>query len=227
MRDRAKPAKRGRSAMRVRAGAGGAFAGLTALVALVAALAATSAGAAVPDGCGLTTEPKIARAFGLSEAIMHRPVLSPPGSESGVVRIGCRAFAWSGQKPSNEKGQREALLEGRLARLNVDTWVTDQGPNASVWRAHFDSELKTIRSASVGLFLKRLHGRAFVPPRYEADEAIAYEASTARVTKVRALWWKRSEKSLIELNVEEARGRPALASLKRIAGVIVYRFNTE
>ncbi len=111
--------------------------------------------------------------------------------------------------------------------MTTDTWVTEQSPYAPVWRAHFDAERKAIRAASVGLFLKRLRGRAFAPPRYGADEAIAYEATTAKVTRLRALWWKRSDKSMIELNVEEARGKPALAALKRIASVIVQRFDDE
>ena len=214
--------------MKVRGGMTSTLAG--AAVVAVAGLATTTptmASAAVPDACALTTEHGIAKSFGLTDARVHQSLLEPPGNAAGVLRDHCRVFAWSGTKPANDKRKREALLAGRLAWLNVDTWVTEQSPYAPVWRAHFDAERKAIRAASVKLFLKRLGGKAFAPPRYGADEAIAYEASTAKVTKLRALWWKRADKSMIELNVEEARGTPALASLKRIAAVIVQRFNDE
>lgn len=201
-----------------------------AAVVAVAGLATTTptvASAAVPDACGLVTTLQIAHPFGLTDAREHKKVTAPPGNTLGVLRNDCRVFAWSGTKPANDKHKREALLAGRLAWLKMDTWVTDQSPFAPTWRAHFDSERKAIRGASVELFLKRLGGKAFAPPRYGADEAIAYESSTAKVTKLRALWWKRADKSMIELNIEEARGKPALAALKRIAAVIVQRFNDE
>lgn len=198
-----------------------------AAVALLASLGATPASGAVPDACGLTTESKIAHSFGLTDAIEHKKLTARPGNPSGVLRDHCRVFAWSGGKPTNDKRKRKALLEGRLAWLNLETWVTDHSQFAPRWRAHFDAELKSIRAASVELFLKRLGGRAFVPARFGAEEAIAYTGSTRRVTKVRALWWKRSDKSLIEMNVEEARGKPAVRSLMRIAAVIAKRFNTE
>jgi hypothetical protein len=194
---------------------------------LFAYLTTLPARAAVPDACGLVTEHQIARAFGLADAIEHTQVLVPPGNPSGVLRIGCRVFVWSGTKPTSDKLKRKALLEGRLAWLNVDTWVTEQSPYAPVWREHFDAELGALRTASVDLFLRRLHGRTFVPPRYGADEAIAYESSTRKTVRLRALWWKRSDKSLLEMEVEEARGKPALAALKRIAAVVAERFNTE
>lgn len=194
---------------------------------LFAYLTTLPAQASVLDACGLTTELKIAHAFELTDAVEHKSLLAPPGNLSGVLRDRCRVFAWKGAKPSNDKLKRKALLEGRLAWLNIDTWVTDRSPSAPTWRAHFDAELGALRAASVELFLKRLHGKAFVPPRYGADEAIAYLASTRKTVKVRALWWKRSDKSMIEVNVEEARGKPALASLKRIAAVVAQRFNTE
>jgi hypothetical protein len=190
-------------------------------------LAAGSARAAVPDACGLTTESKMARALGLAHAVKRTSVPAPPGNTSGALRIVCRVFAWRGPRPANDKRKREALLEGRLAWLGVQTWVTDRSPYAPTWQAHFDAELGAIRTASVELFLGRLHGKAFVPPRYGAEEAIAYRASTAKVTKVRALWWNRRDKSMIEMNVEEARGKPVLDSLERIASIIVQRFSTE
>lgn len=196
-------------------------------VALLSCFSATSAGAAVPDACALTLESKIAHSFGLPEAIEHHKVTAPPGNPSGVLRNHCRVFSWAGAKPTNDKRKREALLEGRLAWLNLETWVTDQSPSAPAWRAHFDVELKSIRAASVELFLKRLHGKAFSIPREGADEAIAYLGETSKVVKVRALWWKRSDKSLLEMNIEEARGKPVLSSLKRLASLIAKRFNTE
>lgn len=194
---------------------------------LLAQLTTLPAAAAVPDACPLTTTFKIARAFEATDAIEHSGVIAAPGNPSGVMRVGCRVFAWSGPKPTNDKRKREALLEGRLAWLRVQTWVTDQSPYAPTWRAHFDEELKALRAASVELFLKRLHGKAFVPPRHGAQEAIAYRAATRKTVKVRALWWKRSDKSMIEVNIEEARGKPAVASLEEIAALIVEPFNTD
>lgn len=197
------------------------------LAALASAQLSGSASAAVPDACGLVTSFQIAHSFALTDAVEHRKVTAPPGNPSGALRIHCRVFSWEGTKPANDKRKREALLAGRLAWLNIDTRVTDQSPSAPTWRAHFDAELKAIRAASVGLFVKRLHGKAFAPPRYGADEAIAYEGSTAETVKVRALWWKRSDKSMIEMNLEEAKGKPVLRSLKKLGGLIVERFDTE
>lgn len=194
---------------------------------LLSALSAGPAIAAVPDACGLTIESKIAHSFGLTKAIEHKKVTAPPGNPSGALRNHCRVFSWTGAKPTNDKRKREALVEGRLAWLNLETWVTDQSPSAPVWRAHFDAEVKAIRAASVELFLKRLHGKAFAIPREGADETIAYLGETSKVVKVRALWWKRSDKSLLEMNLEEAKGKPVLSSLKRLASLIAKRFNTE
>ncbi len=213
--------------MKVGAGVGRVLLVVAASGGLVAGVVTTSSSAAVPDACGLTTEHQIAKSFGLTDAMEHKKVTALPGNTSGVLRNHCRVFVWRDAKPSNAKRKRKALLEGRLAWLGLDTWVTDQSPYAPTWRAHFDAERGAIRAASVQLFLKRLGGRAFAPPRYGADEAIAYEASTERATRLRALWWKRSDKSMIEMNLEEARGKPALAALKRIAAVVVQRFNTE
>ena len=211
--------------MGVRAGISRAV-GVAVLVA-VAGIMPTAASGAVADACGLVVTTQLSHPFGLTDAREHKSLLEPPGNSAGVLRDRCRVFAWSGTKPANDKRKREALLAGRLAWLDVDTWVTEQSPFAPVWRAHFDAERKAIRAASVKLFLTHLGGKAFAPPRYGADEAIAYESSTAKVTKLRALWWKRADKSMIEMNVEEARGKPALAALKRIAAVIVQRFNDE
>lgn len=193
----------------------------------VAYFGAIWARAAVPDACGTTTEHKMARALELGEAIQHKRLLTQEGNPSGVLRVGCRVFAWKGKKPVNDKLKREALLEGRLAWLHVQTWVMDQSPYAPVWRAHFDAERGAIRSASVDLFLRRLHGRAFTPPHFGAEEAIAYVGSTRKVVKARGLWWNHRDKSMIEVDVEEARGKAAVAALKRIGSLIVLPFNTE
>jgi hypothetical protein len=198
-----------------------------AIVATLLTAMAGSAHAAVPNACGLVTQFQIAHAFGLSDAIKHTKVTAPPGNPSGALRVHCRVFSWDGPKPTNDKRKREALLAGRLAWLNVDTWVADQSPSAPAWRSRFNAELKAIRAAAVDLFLRRLHGSAFVPPRYGADEAIAYRGETRKTVKVRALWWKRSDKSLLEMNIEEDKGKPAIASLKRLASQIAERFNTE
>lgn len=196
-------------------------------VALAAGLAARPAAAAVPDACGLVTTFQIAGAFGLTNAVEHRTLAGPEGNPAGVLHVRCRVFAWSGGKPANERRKRRALLAGRLAWLNVDNWLAERSPYAPSWRAHFDAELKALRAASVRLYLKRLGGRAFAPPRYGAEEAIAYRAVTRRAVKLRALWWKRSDKSMIEINLEEARGKPALRSLKRLGATMVERFNDE
>jgi hypothetical protein len=191
----------------------------------LACLAAAPASAAVPDACGLTTESKIAKAFGLTDAVKHISVLAAPGNPSGVVRVGCRVFAWSGAKPTNAKQKSEGLLAGTMARLNVQTWVTDQSPYAPSWLQRFDATLKRLRGASGALFLKSLDGTAFVPPKFGAEEAIAYRGDTQGTRRARALWWNRRDKSMIEMNVVTAKGEPAVASLRRIAAVVVSRFN--
>lgn len=183
--------------------------------------------AAVPDVCGTTTKYKLAHALELPNAVQHRTLLTQEGNTSGVLRIGCRLFAWKGKKPVNDKLKHDALLEGRLAWLHVQTWVTDQSPYAPVWRAHFDAERGAIRSASVDLFLRRLHGHAFTPPRFGAEEAIAYVGSTRKVVRVRGLWWNHRDKSMIEVDVEEARSKAAVAALKRIGSLLVLTFNTK
>jgi hypothetical protein len=186
-----------------------------------------AAGAAVPDACGAMREGRIAHAFGLARVMERTTVVAPLGNESGVLRTSCRVLSWSGSRPTNESEKREAMSAGRLAWLKVNTWVTDRSRFAPRWRAHFNGEVKTLRASSVELFVKRLDGRGFVPPRYGAEEAIAYRAESSKTARVRGLWWNRRDKSIIELNVEEAAGKPAVASLKRIAAVVTRRFNSE
>ena len=112
-----------------------------------------------PEPCGLIKESEIAAAFGLAHAIKHNTLVTEPGNSIGSrARNRCAAFAWRGPKPTNEKRKRQRLLEGRLARLSIQSWAPDEGPKAKVWRDSFDETLKRVRGAASSLFLTQLRG---------------------------------------------------------------------
>lgn len=194
-----------------------AFVGVLACTAFVA----PSAWATNSDACGQITEARIAKAFGLSDAIKHNLVVSAPENPEGVISDRCRVFVWRGTKPLNDKQRREAVLEGRMAILTIQTWVPDQGPNGHLWRDRFEEFLKQQRAASGALFLKSLHGVRLTVPKFGAEDSVGWRADVHRTRRVRALWWSRSHKSLISMNVVEAAGKPVVRSLEKVAEVVV------
>jgi hypothetical protein len=197
------------------------------LIASLALLGAAppSAGATVPDACGLITEHDLAKALGLAHAIKHTTLDTQPGNSAGVLRQTCRVFAWRGHKPTNAKQKRAALLDGTLAQLTIRTWVPDEGPNAPLWRARFDSTLKKQRETASALFLKKLHGTRFLPPRFGADYSVAFDATTGGLARAQGLWWNRNDKTLLSMEVLEARGEPAGGGLRKVASRIVPGFS--
>ncbi len=180
--------------------------------------------ATVPDACGLITQHDLAAAFGLTHAIKHTSAITEPGNTSGVLHQVCRSFAWRGPKPTNATRKKTALLAGRMAQINIHTWVPDEGPNAHLWRMRFDSAVKKQRGAASALFLKRLHGTRLAPPRFGADYSIAFHASVGMFGKAQGLWWNRADRTLISMNILEARDEPVIGSLKKVAASIVPGF---
>jgi hypothetical protein len=111
-----------------------------------------------------------------------------------------------------------------LARLSMQSWASDEGPQAQAWRARFDETLKRLRSAASDLFLKDLNGTRLLPPAFGAGDAVMFSAVSGGTHKVRGLWWSRSAKSLVVIDAVEARGEPTVASLKRVAATVVGGF---
>lgn len=182
---------------------------------------AMPARAAVYDPCGLLTQAGIAAAFGLTDTVKHTTVAAPPGNPEGAVRIRCQVFTWRGRKPTNDKQKAERLHDGTMARLNIQSWILDEGPQAEVWRAQFDDTLKQLRGAASSRFLTQLHGERQFPPVFGAESSVAFSASSGGIRKVRALWWNRNAKSLIVIDAVEAQGKPAVSSLEKIAAAVV------
>ncbi len=189
-----------------------------------AGIGATLVQAVTPDPCGLITQAKIATAFGLAETIKHNTVVAAPGNPGGVVRNRCEAFAWRGHKPTNAKQKGEKLRDGTLARLSMQSWTPDEAPQAQAWRTHFDEKLKRLRSAASDLFLKDLDGTRLVPPAFGAGDGIMFSAVSGGTQRVRGLWWSRNAKSLLVIDAVEAKGESTVASLKRVAAIVVKGF---
>jgi len=192
------------------------------LSALGAVLFAASAAAANPDACGLATQHTMARAFGLASSVQHKSVLREPGNPAGVVHIRCRAFAWSGQKPTNAEQRHDGMLAGTVATYRIETWVADSGGSAETWLSNFPKKLEGLRSRAKAQFLEgALAGRAFTPPRFGLESAVGYQAPSGGLRKLRAFWWNSSSGTLISFNVVEDRDKPVGASLRNLASEIV------
>jgi hypothetical protein len=189
-----------------------------------AGISATPVQAVTPDPCGLITQAKIAAAFGLVETVKHNTVVAAPGNPGGVVRNRCEAFAWRGRKPTNAKQKGEKLRNGTLARLSMQSWAPDEGPQAQAWRTRFDETLKRLRGASSDLFLKTLDGTRLIPPAFGAQDGVMFSAVSGGTHKVRGLWWNRNAKSLVVIDAVEAKGEPTVASLKHVAATVVGGF---
>jgi hypothetical protein len=213
------------SAAGVRSRVSRVLASAAAVALMYACALAPPASAAFLDPCGLITQAELSTAFGLADVVKHNTVVGAPGNPAGVVRNRCEAFAWRGPKPTNEKRKRESLLAGTMARLTMQSWVPDEGPQAQAWRTtRFDETLKRLRGAASERFLKGLHGARSVPPRFGADSRVAFSATAGGTRKVRAFWWSREAKSLLVFDAVEAKGQPTLASLKRVASIVVSEF---
>ena len=185
-------------------------------------LAAAPAAASDADACGLVTQHEMAKAFDLTNAIPHRVVLRAPGNPAGVVHVRCRAFAWSGPKPTNAARRRAGLLAGTVANFRIETWVADSGPSAQTWLANFPKKLEGLKSRAKAQFIEgTLRGTTFAPPRFGAEAASGYLAITGGTRKIRAFWWNRSSGTLVSFNVVEARGKPLAASVRQLAAKIV------
>jgi hypothetical protein len=185
-------------------------------------LAAAPAGASDADACGLITQHEIAKAFELSGAVWHNTVLRAPGNPAGIIHIRCRAFTWSGAKPTNPARRKSGVLAGTVANLRIETWVADSGPAAQTWLANFPKKLDGLRSRAEAQFIEdSLHGTSFRPPRFGAEAAIGYQATSGGTRRLRAFWWSRSSGTLVSFNVVEARDKPIVAAVRQLAAEIV------
>jgi hypothetical protein len=188
----------------------------------MAAFAAAPAAATNADACGTITQHTMAKAFGLTDAVQHKSVLRAPGTPAGVIHIRCRAVAWSGAKPTNSARRRAGLLAGTVAEARIETWVADSGPAAETWLANFPKKLEGLKSRAKAQFIEgALHGSSFVPPRFGAESALGYQATSGGTRKLRAFWWNQSSGTLISFNIVEARDKPIVASLRALASRIV------
>jgi hypothetical protein len=185
-------------------------------------LATASAVAANPDACGLATQHTMARAFGLTSSVQHKSVLRAPGNSAGVVHVRCKAFAWSGQKPTNAARQQRGLLTGTVATYRIETWVADSGPAAGTWLANFPKKLEGLKSRAKAQFIEgTLQGKSFAPPRFGTESALGYQAPSGGVRKLRAFWWNRASGTLISFNVVETREKPNGVWLRNLASKII------
>lgn len=185
-------------------------------------VAAVPASASNADACGLVTQHTMARAFELTDSVQHKTVLREPGNPAGVIHVRCRAFAWSGQKPTNAARRHAGLLAGSVATYRIETWVADTGPAAQSWLANFSKKLEGLRSRAKAQFTEgALHGNSFRPPRFGAEAAIGYQATSGGTRKLRAFWWNRSTGTLISFNAVEARDKPLVASVRELASKII------
>jgi hypothetical protein len=203
-----------------------AFTKIASIVALAISgamvFATTPAIAANADACGLATQHEMASAFGLTNSVQHKSVLRAPGNPAGVVHIRCRAFAWTGQKPTNAARRREGLLAGTVATYRIETWVADSGPSAETWLANFPKKLEGLKNRAKALFLEgSLQGTTFKPPTFGLESALGYQAPVGGLRRLRAFWWNRASGTLISFNVVEDQDKPVGASLRKLASEIV------
>ncbi len=189
-----------------------------------AAFVAAPATAAPADACGLLSQAAIAKAFGLAHATKSSALIAPPGNTAGVVQDRCRALVWSGSKPANATQRKAKLADGTLASLEIRTWITDSGPYAATWQGHFKKKLSTLKSRSRALFIKVLHGTSFAPPDFGVEHAIGYQGVRNRAREVQGFWWNTSADDIVSIKVVEAKSKPAVAALDRIAAKVVPAF---
>lgn len=197
----------------------------SAVVALCSAgLGTASATAAGGETCGSIKESSISKAFGLADTLKHNLLIKDVGNTAGVIHDRCRIFAWRGDKPGNATQRREAILGGVGASMRIEAWVTDPGPFAGAWQMNFEDKLEGLQSRARALFLEgALHGSVFSPPRFGAEQAIGYQGTTKKTRKVRVFWWRQSIDALFSATVVEARDKPAVASLMKVAAIVVPR----
>lgn len=195
----------------------------TALVVLCSAgLGTASATAAGGETCGWVKESSISKAFGLAETLQHNFLIKDVGNTAGVIHDRCRDFVWRGHQPGNAAQRREAILGGVGASMRMEAWVPDPGPFAGAWQMNFQDKLEGLQSRTRALFIEGpLHGSTFSPPRFGAEEAIGYQGTTKKTRKVRVFWWRPSTDVLFSATVVEARGKPAVASLMKVAAIVV------
>jgi hypothetical protein len=192
-------------------------------VAFISVLAASSAAAApVSDPCGLLTQHEFSKDFGFTDTVLHQSVLRAPGNSAGVVHTRCLVVSWRGSKLGGPKHRREKILDGTSAKMRIETWVLDSGPSAQTWRDNFAAKVDGLTSRAHATFVEGpLHGASLSLPRFGAEQRVAYQGTTAKLRKIRAIWWSPSTSALFSVNLLEAREKPAAASLKRVVAPMI------
>ena len=199
------------------------FLSVTVGVALSSVLAASPAvGAPVSDPCGLLTQHEISKAFGFTDTVLHKSVLRDVGNSAGVIHIRCLVVSWSGGKLGGPKQRREKILAGTSAKMRIESWVPDSSPFAQTWQRNFATKVDGLTSRARATFVEGpLHGAPFSLPRFGAERRVAYQGTTTRLHKIRAIWWSPSTSAVFSVSLLEARGKPAIASLKQVVAPMV------
>lgn len=192
-------------------------------VALTLILVASPAAATpVSDPCGLLTQHEFSKDFGFTDTVVHQSVLRAPGNSAGVVHIRCLVVSWRGSKLGGPKHRREKILDGTSAKMRIEAWVSDSGPSAQTWQGSFAAKVDGLTSRARSTFLEgSLNGAPLSLPRFGAEQRVAYQGTTTRLRKIRAIWWSPSTSALFSVNLLEAREKPAVASLKRVVAPMI------
>jgi hypothetical protein len=197
------------------------------MLALAVAIAALgiSAAAASATNCPYISASQLAKAFGLKHATAYH-VEGPIVPEYAAYQFSlCRAVAWSGSTPANEKQAQAKIDSGQAVGVVIKTSEQASGTPEQIEAWHRDFEQQTEAWHAGGLALaKSFHGSIFIPPTFGAPSEFGYEAVQKRRRGVNGIWYSDSQYDYIEIGTTLGKGKPGRANLEKVAAVAVPGF---
>lgn len=197
--------------------------GASLTLAVFACLASVASADPPTDPCGVFKESDAAHDFGLAHARKTSVAVRQPGNTAGVVRVRCRATAWSGQKPSSRQAERLKMIARELVNLRIESWVPDWDGHADRWKTVFPSKMKALMDRARSQFVGSLGGSTVTLPKEGEPHALAFAAHVGGLYKVRAFWWDHRG-TILSMNVLQGAGSAARPSLLRFARDLIRPF---
>jgi hypothetical protein len=184
-----------------------------------------SAATATATNCPYISASQLAHAFGLKHATAYH-VEGPVVPEYAAYQFSlCRAVAWSGGTPANEKQAQAKIDSGHAVGIVIKTAEQVSGTPDEIAAWHRDFEEQTEAWHAGGLSLaKAFHGAIFIPPAFGAPSEFGYEAVQRRRRGVNGIWYSDSQYDYIEIGTTQGRGKPGRTNLEKVAAVAVPGF---
>jgi len=197
------------------------------MLGLVMAMAAlgSSAATASATNCPYISAGQLAKAFGLKHATAYH-VVGPEVLGNAAYRFSlCRAVAWSGSTPTNEKQAQAKVDAGQGAGIVINTEEEVPGSQEEVeaWHRGYAEQTEAFHVAAMHL-VHVFHGKILAPPAFHAQSDLAYELVQNGKLGLTGIWEDESQYAYVTIGIIEGKHKPGRKSFEKIAATVVGGF---